>query len=475
LRLRLFSFLAHAAKVNGRPALKQASGSAITARMKQQPQTTPVSPRGIALDLLDRVLDQKRPLEEVFERHPDLAPLENRDRQFVRALTAATLRHLARIDRVLAQCLEHPLPERAHQARDLLRLGAAQLLVLNTPPHAAVDSTVALAGSYRDTAGFKGLINAVLRRIDREKAALLATVPPGASSLPDWLWQSWSTAYGPERAAEIAAAVLHEAPLDLSVKRPDETARWAEALHAEILPGGTLRLLPQADGERHLRVTELPGYAEGAWWVQDFAASLPVKLLGDVAGKRVLDLCAAPGGKTAQLAAAGAEVTAIDRSADRLKRLEQNLARLQLRARCAAADAAAWDGAKDFDAVLVDAPCSATGTLRRHPDVAWLKDPRDLAKLNAVQDRLIDAALRLTRSGGTVLYCVCTLQSEEGPDRIESASKRHPGAAHAPFDAEAVFGMPELLTGAGDLRTLPCHLGDKGGMDGFFAARLVKG
>jgi 16S rRNA (cytosine967-C5)-methyltransferase len=336
-----------------------------------------------------------------------------------------------------------------------------------------VDSTVALAGGFRDSAGYKGLINAVLRRIGREKAALLAAAPPGEASLPDWLWRSWSAAYG-ARASAIAEAVLHEAPLDLSVKRADEIAHWAEALHAEILPGGTLRLRPHGDGEKHLRITELPGYAEGAWWVQDFAASLPVKLLGDVAGRRVLDLCAAPGGKTAQLAAAGAEVTAIDRSADRLKRLEQNLARLQLSARCAAADAAAWDGAQDFDIVLLDAPCSATGTLRRHPDVAWLKDPRDLPKLNAAQDRLIDAALRLVKPGGTVLYCVCSLQPEEGHARIDAALKRHADVTHAPFDAGDAFGMGDLLTQDGDLRTLPCHLAEKGGMDGFYAARLVK-
>jgi 16S rRNA (cytosine967-C5)-methyltransferase len=443
--------------------------------MKQQTKTLPVSPRAIALDLIDRVLEQKRPLEEAFERHPDLASLENRDRQFVRALTAGTLRHLARIDRVLALCLEHPLPERAHQARDLLRLGVAQLLVLGTPAHAAVDSTVALAGSLGGAAGYKGLINAVLRRIGREKAALLASVPPGAASLPDWLWQSWSQAYGKEQATAIAEAVLHEAPLDLTVKRAEEIARWAGALHAEILPGGTLRLRPQADGERHPRITELPGYGDGAWWVQDFAASLPVKLLGGIAGQRVLDLCAAPGGKTMQLAAAGAAVTAIDRSAERLKRVEQNLARLQLTATCAAADAAAWSDARDFDVVLLDAPCSATGTLRRHPDVAWLKDPRDLPKLNGVQDRLIDAALRLVRPGGTVLYCVCSLQPEEGRARIDAALARHAGVARVAFEAGDVFGLRELLTPEGDLRTLPCHLAEKGGMDGFYAARLEKG
>jgi 16S rRNA (cytosine967-C5)-methyltransferase len=443
--------------------------------MTQAAKIPAPSARAVALDLLTRVLEQRRPLEEAFERHPALAALEPRDRQFVRALAMATLRHLGRIDRALALCLERPLPERARHARDLLRLGAAQLLMLGTPAHAAVDSTVDLAAGLAASAGYKGLINAVLRRIAREKDALLAAVPPGAASLPGWLWQSWSAAYGEETAAAIAAAVLHEPPLDLSLKAPEEAAHWADALHAEILPGAALRRRHAAEeSERHLRVDELPGYAEGAWWVQDFAASLPARLMGNVAGRRVLDLCAAPGGKTAQLAAAGADVTAIDRSQDRLARLEKNLARLGLAAKCAVADAALWNDARDFDAVLLDAPCSATGTLRRHPDVAWLKDPRDIAKLNAAQDRLLDAALRLARPGGTVVYCVCSLQPEEGRDRIEAALARHGDARRAPIAAREVFGLRDLLTEDGDLRTLPCHLAAQGGMDGFYAARLVK-
>jgi 16S rRNA (cytosine967-C5)-methyltransferase len=240
-----------------------------------------------------------------------------------------------------------------------------------------------------------------------------------------------------------------------------------------VLPEGTLRRAPH-DPERPQRLDEAPGFTEGAWWVQDFAASLPVKLLGNVFGKRVLDLCAAPGGKTAQLAAAGAKVTALDRSQDRLARLKQNLDRLGLIAECDAADATIWNAAGDFDAVLLDAPCSSTGTLRRHPDVAWLKDPRDIVKLAAAQDRLIDAALRLTRPGGTLLYCVCSLQPEEGPERIAAALARHADLKRAPLGESEVFGLRELLTPEGDLRTLPCHLAGEGGMDGFYAARLVK-
>jgi 16S rRNA (cytosine967-C5)-methyltransferase len=432
-----------------------------------------VSARGVALDLMARVLEQKRPLEDAFERHPDLAKLENRDRQFVRALATATLRHLQRIDRILALCLERPLPARSRNVTDVLRLGAAQLLVLKTPAHAAVDSAVALTAGLGGAAGYKGLVNAVLRRIAAEGDALLAQVPPGEASLPDWLWRSWSAVYGPEQAAAIAGALLDEPPLDFTVKRPAEAAQWAEALHARALPGGTLRRAPH-DPERPQRLDEAPGFAEGAWWVQDFAASLPVKLLGNVLGKRVLDLCAAPGGKTAQLAAAGAKVTALDRSQDRLQRLKKNLDRLGLIAECDAADATIWNAAGDFDIVLLDAPCSSTGTLRRHPDVAWLKDPRDIQKLAGAQDRLIDAALRLTRPGGTLLYCVCSLQPEEGPERITAALARHSDLKRAPLGEADVFGLRELLTPEGDVRTLPCHLAEEGGMDGFYAARLVK-
>jgi 16S rRNA (cytosine967-C5)-methyltransferase len=324
----------------------------------------------------------------------------------------------------------------------------------------------------------------VLRRIARDVAGFNASAPPGEASLPDWLWRSWSGAYGPEQATAMAAALLAEPPLDFTVKDPQAATHWAQLLHAEVLPGNTLRRAihqedQQEDGAGSARIDALPGFAEGAWWIQDFAAGLPVQLLGSITGRRVLDLCAAPGGKTAQLAAGGAEVTAIDRSEDRLRRLRENLARLGLSAETHAADAAGWGGAEgndggDFDIVLLDAPCSATGTLRRHPDVAWLKEPRDVAKLAAAQDRLLDAAIRLARPGGTVLYCVCSLQPEEGPDRIEAALARHAGIARQPFSGGEAFGLGELLTPAGDLRTLPCHLATRGGMDGFYAARLFK-
>lgn len=427
---------------------------------------TEPKPRAIALDLLQAVLHRRRPFDEALADHPDLPRLAPRDRGFVRLLTATTLRRLGQIDRVLDRCLERPLPRRAGATRDLLRLGACQLLFLRTAPHAAVDSAVTLAAARGGEAGFKGLINAVLRRIGREGDAILAEVGDGRANTPDWLWRSWSAAYGEETATAIAAAHLEEPPLDITVKAdPDQ---WAERLDAVLLPTGSLRR-PAAAGP----IEELPGFAEGAWWVQDAAAALPARFLGPVAGRRVIDLCAAPGGKTAQLAAAGARVVAVDRSAKRLERLTENLARLDLDGvETVAADAALWRPAEPADAVLLDAPCTATGTIRRHPDVPWLKGPKDLEKLVPLQDRLLTAAVAMTAAGGTLVYCVCSLQPEEGPERIAALLASGAPVERMPIAPDEVGGLVELLTPQGELRSLPCHLADRGGLAGFYAARL---
>lgn len=435
-----------------------------------------LSARSIALDLMDAVFRRRKPLDEALGEHAELEKLATRDRQFVRALVATTLRHMGQIDHALGQCLEKPLPARALIVRNILRLGAAQIMFLSTAPHAAVDTMVTLAGQRGET-GFKGLINAVLRRIARDPQAFLASAPAGAVSLPDWLWQSWVKAYGVAKATQIATAHLYEPPLDFCCRRPAEADYWAQQLHARIMPlPGTLRRPAASEGgERlHQRVEDLPGYAEGAWWVQDLAAQIPARLLGNVAGQRVIDLCAAPGGKTAQLAAAGAQVTALDRSRPRLARVKENLERLRLHAELEAADAALWDRGRDFDAVLLDAPCSATGTIRRHPDVAWLKDPRDLNKLTATQDRLLDKAVSLLRPGGTLIFCTCSLQPEEGPDRVEAVLARHSNLKRDRIHTEEVGGLFELISPAGDFRSLPSHLADQGGLDGFFAARILK-
>ena len=419
---------------------------------------TKPNPRAAALDLLQAVLRRGMPLDDALAGRAGFARMDGRDRGFARLLAATTLRRLGQIDQALAPMLERPLPGKANAVADALRLGACQLLFLGTPPHAAVGETVALVAGLGGLAGYKGLVNAVLRRLDRDRPE---TDP--ARNAPDWLLASWIGAYGEATAHAIARQHLVEAPLDLSVKADPEA--WAARLSAEILPTGSLRIA-QARGP----VEDLPGFADGAWWVQDAAATLPARLLGRP--QKAIDLCAAPGGKTAQLAAAGAEVTAVDRSPARLERLARNLARLGLRANALAADAATWRPEEPAEAVLLDAPCSATGTIRRHPDLPWLKRAGDLAKLAELQERLLANAVAMTRPGGLIVFAVCSLQPEEGIGRVEALLASGAPVAREAVRAEEIGGQVELVTPAGDLRTLPCHLADKGGMDGFYAARL---
>ena len=430
---------------------------------------TPTSPpgtaaRALAARWLAEVLDRRRPFDEASSEGGE--DLESRDRAFAYLMAATVLRRLGQIDAAIDLCLERPLAGPAIHARTLLRLGAAQLLFLGTPPHAALDATVALAdgegrGGLRP---FRALVNAVLRRLSREGAEIVAAQDAARLNTPGWLWRSWVAAYGDETARAIALAHLTEPPLDISTKGPP--GDWVEPLGARLLPTGTLR----RDG--HGRIEDLPGFAEGAWWVQDAAARLPVMLLGDVAGARVLDLCAAPGGKTALLAARGARVTALDRSAPRLARLAGNLSRLGLAAETAVADAAVWRPAEPAPFVLLDAPCSATGTIRRHPDVARSKGPEDVAKLAAAQARLLAAAVEMTAPGGTIVYATCSLEPEEGPERIAALLASGAPVARLPATPAELPGLEAAITAEGDVRTLPSMWAEEGGIDGFFAARL---
>jgi 16S rRNA (cytosine967-C5)-methyltransferase len=413
----------------------------------------------VARDLLAQVLGKRRALDDALAAHPGLAALEPRDRGFARLLVATVLRRLGEVDAAIDARLEHPLPPRAAPARDVLRLGIAQLAFLGTPPHAAVDTAVA-AMSGR-LAPFRGLVNAVLRAVARDGLA-----PGDAARIdtPDWLWESWTQAYGPQIARAIADAHLCEPSLDITVKT--DAALWAEKLAATVLPTGVLR----RDGGG--AIAALPGFAEGAWWVQDAAASLPARLLGDVAGKRVADLCAAPGGKTAQLAAGGARVTALDISKKRLALLRENLRRLGLEAECRVGDARGIDPAQKFDAILLDAPCSGTGTIRRHPDIARLKTADDVVRLAQVQAEMLDAAAAALASGGTLVYAVCSLQREEGEAQVEALLGRTGALRRDPIRDAWLPG--EFLTARGDLRTLPSHWAELGGIDGFYAARLIR-
>jgi 16S rRNA (cytosine967-C5)-methyltransferase len=420
----------------------------------------PANARGVARDVLDRALGEARPLDETFAGHPALAALDSRDRAFTRLLVTVTLRRLGQIDAVLDRFLRSR--PKALAVHDLLRLGVAQILFLDTPAHAAVAETVALATGPHAFA--RGLINAVLRRVGREGREHLAGQDAARLNTPEWLWQSWCRAYGESRARVIAEAHLVEPPLDLSVKTDPEV--WATRLGAERLCANTIRR--RAGGA----IEDLPGYAEGAWWVQDAGAALPARLLGEVGGRAVIDLCAAPGGKTAQLAAAGAEVIAVELSDKRALRLRANLERLRLDARIEIADALEWRPPAPVGHVLLDAPCTATGTIRRHPDIAWHKSPDDVTRMAELQARLLDAAVEMLAPGGILVYASCSLQPEEGPLVIEQALAGGVPLARLPVQSSELGGLPVDITPAGDVRTLPCHLAERGGLDGFFIARL---
>jgi 16S rRNA (cytosine967-C5)-methyltransferase len=425
--------------------------------------------RRIAADILDGVLRRRRPLDELLDTTRELAALEERDRSLTRAIVATTLRRLGTLRHLLGLFLDRGPPAQAPRVETSLLLGAAQILFLGVPDHAAVDLSVRLVQADREALHFSGLVNAVLRRVTREGAARLAALDTPVLDTPDWLLARWIKTYGPETARAVAAANGHEAALDVTVKSDPEI--WAVKLNGRVLPTGSVRV------PAHGAVTALPGFAEGAWWVQDAAAALPARLIGDIRGRRVADLCAAPGGKTAQLAAAGALVTAVDRAPARLRRVSENLARLSLTAELVCADVAEWR-AEPFDAVLLDAPCSATGTIRRHPDLPWLKQAADIAALAALQRRMLERATALTRPGGTLIYCTCSLEPEENQNIIAELLAGAANLRREPIAASEVSGRAELLTADGDLRTLPCHFPEAdsqgSGIDGFYAARLVK-
>ena len=406
--------------------------------------------REIAFDLLCAVLERHRSLEEALDAAG--AAGGGRDRAAGHRLAAGVLRRLGSLDAVLEPFLQRAPPD---AVRIILRLGAAGLLLLGTPPHAAVGTAVALARTRKLTP-FAGLVNAVLRRVAEAGPGALEGLDAPRLDTPAWLWASWGA-----DARAVAEAHTREAPLDL-------TLRPGAALPAEavLLPTGSARLPPGH------RVTEIPGFADGAFWVQDAAAALPARLLAAQPGERVADLCAAPGGKTAQLAATGAHVVAVDREPARLRRLHDNLARLRFEVEVVQADAVHWRPAAPLDAVLLDAPCTATGTIRRHPDVARLRRPRDVTALAAGQDALLAAAAAMLRPGGRLVYAVCSLQPEEGAARVADLAGL--GLRPLPFTPAELSALPEGLTPGGHLRTHPGLWTDRGGMDGFFAARFIK-
>ena len=414
--------------------------------------------RKAALDVLTAALTRKAGLETALEGQP-LNGLEPKDRGFARALVMATLRHLGPIDRMLDPCLQREPPE---AVRMILRLGAAQLFYLETPAYAAVDSSVVLAETAQPTRAFKSLVNAVLRRLGREGVR-----PANPADLaPAWLLARWRAAFGEADALSVAAVIADEPATDLTVRNAADAPALAEALEATLLPGGSLRRAGRG------RIEEWPGFGDGSWWVQDAAAANPARLLAAQPGETAVDLCAAPGGKALQLAAAGATVTAVDRSGQRLGRLVDSLARTGLTVETVTADAETWADPRQFDAVLLDAPCTATGTFRRNPDVLWTLRPGDVAKVAEVQTRLLDAAARRVKPGGRLVYCVCSLEPEEGEAQARAFLKRHPEFTTLAAEPGEGGAPAASLTKDGWLRLLPHQL--DGGMDGFFVARFKR-
>ena len=428
--------------------------------------------RKAAARLLAAVIDARTPLDGMTDHeggHPLYRALDMRDRALVRAILVTALRHRMTIAGLLARRLEKPLPPNATALSHLLHVAAAQILFLDIPDSAAVDLAVTHAKADPRTARFSGLVNGVLRSIARGKDAELAEALEQTDEAPKWFSDRLDAAYGTETAKRILAAHRHEAPVDFSVKA--DPGSWAEKLGGIVTPTGTVRV-EKLSGP----VTELPGFAEGAWWVQDAAASLPARLLGDIRGLRVADLCAAPGGKTAQLILAGASVTALDASKNRLARLVLNLERLGLAAEIVQADLLKYEPETLFDAVLLDAPCSSTGTVRRHPDVPWTKTPADIEKLADLQAKLLARAVMLVRPGGRIVFSNCSLDPLEGEDLYREFLARTPGIAPDPVLLGEIAGLDPFLTPQGTLRSTPAgmDLGSPGlsGLDGFFAARM---
>lgn len=464
------------AKPRSNPDSKFKTGS----KFKKLPLEPGLLSRRLAASVLADVVQRRLALDERLDAHlssKEASDMSAQDRSLVRAIATSAVRRLGTIKRALYERLMAGMPQGAPKLEPILISAVAQILFLGVPDHAAVDTAVRLAREDANSMHFVPLANAVLRRIAREKETILKSANPLRDDTPEWLAKRWFTAYGAENATLIAASHQEELAIDLTVKSgPQE---WADRLGAVLLPTGSIRLTTRDS------IATLPGYEDGEWWVQDAAAAIPAKLMMASEGKnikdmRVLDLCAAPGGKTAQLASLGVSVVAMDRSDKRLVQLRNNMTRLKLEVEVLVADALTFEG-ELFDAVLIDAPCSATGTIRRHPDVAWTKTQEDILKLVALQRKMLDRAHLWLKSGGILVYSTCSLERDESEAQIDALLKRDPRFSRMPVVTDEVGGMGELITEQGDVRALPFHFAAKNqgenarlsGCDGFYAARLV--
>lgn len=437
----------------------------------QSPPGDMLQARKVALDILQQVFVRRHTLDMAIDDSKDFSDLNQRDRAFVRMLVTTVVRRLGQIDDLIRKSLLRPdQPINPPVLEFILRMGVAQLIFMNVPDHAAVNTSVLLVEN-EGHGRMKGFINALLRRIAAEGKEWTTRQDIARLNTPEWLLKIWIADYGLKGALDIAVANAQEAPLDITLKQQSEVAHWAETLGAEVLPTGSLRL------HNAKMVQDLPGFTDGMWWVQDAAAAIPAKLFGSMlGGQSVVDLCAAPGGKTAQLASFDADVIAVDRSAKRLQRLQENMKRLRLShlVRTEVADAAVWRGREPVPYILLDAPCSATGTVRRNPDVIWMKTRADISSLVELQARLLENAIKILAPGGILVYCTCSLQKEEGEHQIEKILAKYDNIERVPIQAQEVGGFSDIVTPRGDVRILPYHLAASGGMDGFYICRLRK-
>jgi 16S rRNA (cytosine967-C5)-methyltransferase len=437
--------------------------------MSFDPKSTKnLPPRHAALSAVMGVHKSATALDGGLAAHPDWAGMEPRDRGFARAIATAAIRRDGALRAALDVLIERPLPEKALKARMILLCGAAERLVLDGAAHAAVDGWVSLMANDSSTRSYKNLANAVLRRVADGPARAAFEASDPLQDLPAWLAARWVAGYGEDVARAMVHARSAPPPLDLTVKPGVDGLALAQALGAVVLPTGTVRRAEIG------AVEGLAGFEAGDWWVQDAAAALPVRLLAPQPGERIADLCAAPGGKTLQIAAAGATVTAVEASGKRMKQVTANLARTRLSAELVNADATAWRPEAPVDGVLLDAPCTATGTLRRRPDTAFSKQDGDVANLAKIQSRLLEAAAEMVRSGGRIVYCTCSLEREEGEDRIAELLARRPDMTLDRVRPDELPGLEHAITPDGAVRTRPDLWPDQGGLDGFYMARLIK-
>ncbi len=436
---------------------------------EEHSETDALATRKAALDMLGQILDRKNALDITLDNSSDFAALPPRDRAFTRMLLTTTIRRLGQIDDLIAFAQDRPDSLKSPAVRNILRLGVTQIFFMDVPDHAAVDTCVQIIDTMQMEKQ-KGFVNAILRKLIREGQDRLKNQDAARLNTPEWLMKFWVEDHGIKTAAEIMKANLNEPPLDFTVKKTDDRPYWGNTLQASELSTGTLRRVIGGN------IRDMEGFDKGEWWIQDAAAAIPATLFGDVSGKTVIDMCAAPGGKTLQLASMDANVVAIDRSAKRMKRVEENLERMTLKenVKIEIADGTAWKPIDPVQYILLDAPCSATGTIRRHPDTGYLKSPQDITSLTLIQERLLAHAATILAVNGMIIYCTCSLQKAEGEHQIEKFLQTHKNFIRSEIKPEEIGDYKELINENGDLRILPFHLSGQGGMDGFFISRLLR-